>query len=305
MSLDYSPLVGTLDGFGEIIVIANDAGAGIDSATGIPNPNTQPDTQGVIQEYSRHNNIASLAVTNEFAGFSLSGELDKTHYTANETVKITSIPTNLGSFSVSPSVKISILDSVGNIISEYPAQTVNLGVALLNQPLMGENGTTLQNTWKTAQNRVGNYTAKIELIHQNHVVASVNKPFAIVADGVIGHTNTGLGVNKTEYAQNDLVQIHSRLMNTASNAMANAREVTLNVTFWTKTYNYHEFSPNAIHDQYFTLPLKNAVLGDYTVTSITTAPDGSQNTQTLQQQFKVSVNSETAVNISGNIHAKS
>ena len=69
----------------------------------------------MIQEYSRANNIATLAVTGDFAGFSLAGSLDKTSYTANETVTITSMPTNLGSFDTNPSVKVSIIDSVVNV----------------------------------------------------------------------------------------------------------------------------------------------------------------------------------------------
>ncbi|ELA09187.1 FG-GAP repeat-containing protein [Moraxella macacae 0408225] len=295
INLAYSPLAMTLKAVGEIVVIANDAGAGIDSSTGIPNPtlDPKPDNQGVIQEYSRHNNLASLTITNEFAGFRLSAHLDKTHYTANETVKITSIPTNLGSFRVSPSVKVSIFDSMGNLVGIYPPTTVNLDVALINQPLLAKNSTTLQNTWHTAQNRVGNYTAKIELSHQNRVVASVIKPFSIVADGVIGQTKTTLTTDKTQYRSNDLVQIHSRLLNTASNAMATPRKVVLNViaptgkVIWTKQYYYPELAPNALKDQYFTLPLYQATAGDYVLTSTTTAPDGLQSRKVLSQPFKV------------------
>lgn len=310
VSLDYSPLTGTLKDFGEIVVIANDAGAGIESATGIPNPTdptTPQDNHGVIQEYSRHNNIASLSVTADFTGFSLAGVLDKNIYTANENVQITSIPTNLGSFSVTPKVKITILDEVGNTIHQFAEQSTQLGVALLGKPLLNENSATLKNTWNTAQHRIGNYTAKIELIHQNQVVASVNRPFAIVADGAIGQTNTLLATDKTQYQTTDLVQIHSRLLNTASNAMATARDVSLTVTdpagqiIWTKQYNYQELSPNAIKDQYFTLPLHQATAGDYIVTSITTAPDGSQSRQTLTQTFKVLSVSETGSNLSGSI----
>lgn len=310
INLDYSPLTGTLKDFGEIVVIANDAGAGIESATGIPNPTdptTPQDNHGVIQEYSRHNNIASLSVTADFTGFSLAGVLDKNIYTANENVQITSIPTNLGSFSVTPKVKITILDEVGNTIHQFAEQSTQLGVALLGKPLLNENSATLKNTWNTAQHRIGNYTAKIELIHQNQVVASVNRPFAIVADGAIGQTNTLLATDKTQYQTTDLVQIHSRLLNTASNAMATARDVSLTVTdpagqiIWTKQYNYQELSPNAIKDQYFTLPLHQATAGDYIVTSITTAPDGSQSRQTLTQTFKVLSVSETGSNLSGSI----
>lgn len=81
VSIDYTPANSSLADFGELIVIANDAGAGVDSATGIPNPTdpTNPiSNQGVVQEYTRSNNIARIAVTGEFTAFSLAGSVDKT-----------------------------------------------------------------------------------------------------------------------------------------------------------------------------------------------------------------------------------
>ena len=310
LTLDHSPLNGTLNGFGELIVIANDAGAGIDSATGIPNPTdpTKPvDNQGVIQEYSRSNNIASIGVTGDFAGFSLSANLDKTSYTANETVTITSTPTNLGSFDITPTVKVSILDSAGNIVASYPEQTVNLGTALAGEPL-SSNSASIQNFWNTAQQRTGNYTAHIELIHNNKVVASVDKPFAVVADGVAaGLVNSQVYVDKTQYNTTDLVQLHSQLVNTASNALATARQVTLIVKdpagnqVWTQNYQYDELVPNAIKDQYFTVPLNNVSAGQYSVTSVMTAPDGSQTTQTIGKAFEVLSAAQTGINIYGAI----
>lgn len=313
LNLDYSPLTGTLNGFGELIVVANDAGAGIDSATGIPNPtdpNVPVNNQGVIQEYSRANNLASLSITGDFAGFSLSGSLDKTSYTANDTVKISSIATNLGSFATTPTLKVSIIDSAGNVVTTYPEQVVKLGVAMAGQPIGDENSTTVQNFWNTSQQRIGNYTAHIELINNNQTVGSVDKPFAIVADGVkTGQVDSQLAVDKTQYNTTDLVQIHSRLINTASNAMATARNVVLTVKnatgqqIWTQSYNYSELAPNVIKDQYFTVPLKNAPSGSYSVTSTTTAPDGTQTTQTLNKAFEVLSAAQTGINVTGTIQA--
>lgn len=312
LSLDYSPITGTLHDFGEIVVIANDAGAGIDSATGIPNPTdpTKPaDSQGVIQEYSRANNIATLAVTGDFAGFSLAGSLDKTSYTANETVTITSMPTNLGSFDTNPSVKVSIIDSVGNVVATYPEQTVSLTSAVTGQ-VIGTNTTTVQNFWNTSQQRIGNYNAHIELLNNNKPVISIDKPFAIVADGVAaGQVDSQLATDKTQYNTTDLVQVQSGLINTASNAMATARDVTLFVkdadgqTIWAQSYNYAELSPNALKYQYFSVPLNNVKQGKYTVTSVTTAPDGSQTEKTLEKTFEVLSAAQTGINISGTIQS--
>lgn len=312
LSLNYSPLTGNLHDFGELVVIANDAGAGIDSATGIPNPTdpTKPvDAQGVIQEYSRTNNIATLAVTGDFAGFSLSANLDKTSYAANETVTITSTPTNLGSFDTSPTVKVSIIDSAGNVVATYPDQAVTLSSAITGQAT-GSNTTAVQNFWNTSQQRTGNYTAHVELVHNNKTVASIDRPFAIVADGVAaGQVTSQLGTDKTQYNTTDLVQVHSRLINTASNAMATARNVVLLVkneqgqTIWTQNYGYAELSPNVIKDQYFSVPLNNVKQGKYSVVSITTAPDGSQTQQTLQKDFEVLSAAQTGINISGTIQS--
>lgn len=311
LSLSYSPVTGNLHDFGDLIVIANDAGAGIDSATGIPNPTDPtkaPDSHGVIQEYTRDNNIATLAVTGDFAGFSLAANLDKTSYTADETVKITSIPTNLGSFDTNPTVKVSILDSAGNTVTTYPEQAIKLGSALTGQAT-GSNTTTLQNFWNTSQQRTGNYTVHVELLNNNKTVASVDKPFAIVADGIAtGQVDSQLYTDKTQYNTTDLVQVHSRLINTASNAMATARNVALAVkdeqgqTIWTQSYSYNELSPNALKDQYFTVPLNNVKQGKYTVTSITTASDGSQSQQQLTKTFEVLSAAQTGINITGAIN---
>ncbi|WP_227429393.1 carboxypeptidase regulatory-like domain-containing protein [Psychrobacter sp. I-STPA6b] len=319
ISIDYTPANGSLADFGELIVIANDAGAGIDSATGIVNPtdpndpNTSADTQGVIQEYTRHNNLARISITGEFTRFSLAGEVDKTHYQADETVTISAIPTNLGSFPTTPDVRVSIIDSVGNVVKQFADTPVDLGVALTNIGNPPVNSANVTHTWQTGQTRTGNYHAHIELIYQDKVVASLDRPFAIVADDINGlnaQTTSQLYVDKTQYFATDLVQIHSRLQNTASNAMATQREVHLTVAdpngdiIWTQDYNYHELAPNALKDQYFTLPLANAPSGHYTVTSTTTATDGSQAPQILTQSFKVLTASESGFGITGQITAQ-
>lgn len=311
LSIDYTPANSILADFGELIVIANDAGAGVDSATGIPNPAdpTVPvSSQGVVQEYTRSNNIARIAVTGEFTAFSLAGSVDKTSYTANDLVTITATPTNLGSFPTTPSVRVSIIDSAGNVIEQFADTTTDLSVAITNIGNPPVNSANVLNTWQTGQTPIGNYTAHIELIHQDKVVAELDRAFAIVADGALSaQTNSQLYVDKTQYLPTDMVQIHSRVINTASNAMAGQRDVTLTVTdpngqnIWSQNYSYNELAPNAIKDQYFNVPLADAITGSYTVTSTAIAADGTQANQALTQSFTVLSAAQTGFGVAGTL----
>lgn len=311
VSIDYTPANSSLADFGELIVIANDAGAGVDSATGIPNPAdpTVPvSSHGVVQEYTRSNNIARIAVTGQFTAFSLAGSVDKTSYTANDIVTITATPTNLGSFPTTPVVRVSIVDSAGNVIEQFADTTTDLRVAITNIGNPPVNSANVLNTWQTGQTPIGNYTAHIELIHQDKVVAELDRAFAIVADGALSaQTNSQLYVDKTQYLPTDMVQIHSRVMNTASNAMAGQRDVTLTVTdpngqnIWTQDYSYNELAPNAIKDQYFNVPLADAITGSYTVTSTAIAADGTQANQALTQSFTVLSAAQTGFGVAGTL----
>ncbi|MGP5064559.1 carboxypeptidase regulatory-like domain-containing protein [Psychrobacter celer] len=311
LSVNYTPANGSLADFDELIVVANDAGAGIDSATGIPNPTdpTNPvNNQGVVQEYTRSNNIARIAVTGSFAAFSLAGSVDKTSYTANDTVTITASPTNLGSFPTAPSVRVSIIDSAGNTIQQFVDSTVDLSVALTNIGNPPVNSANVLNTWQTGQTPTGQYTAHIELVYQDKVIAELDRAFAIIKDGELSaQTNSQLYVDKTQYLPTDLVQIHSRLINTASNAMAGQRNVSLVVadpsgkTIWTQSYSYDELAPNAIRDQYFNVPLSKAMIGNYSVTSTVMATDGSQAEQTLTQSFNVLSAAQSGFGVAGTL----
>lgn len=311
LSIDYTLANGSLADFGELIVVANDAGAGVDSATGIPNPAdpTVPvSSQGVVQEYTRSNNIARIAVTGEFTAFSLAGSVDKTSYTANDIVTITATPTNLGSFPTTPSVRVSIVDSAGNVIERFADTPTDLSVALSNIGNPPVNSANVLNTWQTGQTPIGNYTARIELIYQDKVIAELDRAFAIIADGALSaQTNSQLYVDKTQYLPTDMVQIHSRVMNTASNAMASQRDVTLTVTdpngqnIWTQDYSYNELVPNAIKDQYFNVPLADAITGSYTVTSTAIVADGTQANQALTQSFTVLSAAQTGFGVAGTL----
>lgn len=315
LSINYTSANGSLADFGELIVVANDAGAGIDSATGIPNPTDLSDpisNQGVVQEYTRSNNIARIAITGNFTAFSLAGSVDKSFYAANDTVTIIASPTNLGSFPTAPSVRVSIVDSAGNTVQQFADSTVDLNVALSKIGNPPVNSANVSNTWQTGQTSIGNYTAHIELIYQDKVVAKLNRDFAIVADGELtAQTSSQLYVDKTQYLATDIVQIHSQLINTASNAMAGRRDVKVTVTdpsgktIWTQDYSYDELAPNALRDQYFNVPLADAMTGSYLVTSTTIATDGSQAEQNLTESFTVLSAAQTGFGVAGTLTSTS
>lgn len=311
VSLAYT---GSLADFGEIVIVANDAGAGLDSATGIPIGQTA-DTTKVIQEYSRSNNTARLAVDGGFVALSLSGSVDNTKYTANKDVAITAIPKNLGSFTSSPIVKTQIIDSAGNVVATLADQPVSLTSALI--PDVG-NAKTLVQKWNTGTHKTGVYTARITLWRKPLLssvtgaaleqVATVDRPFSIVADGVaLGITNARVNTDKAVYTANDYVGINSRLLNTASNQVATRREITLAVkdpngtVIWTQKYSYDELAPNALKDQAFALPLNAATAGNYTVTQTVVAPDASQATQVSTASFEVASSASTGIGIGGTI----
>lgn len=302
---------GSLADFGELVVVANDAGAGLDSATGIIT-GTEDSTK-VIQEFSRSNNSARLAIDGGWTALTLNGSVDKTNYTANTNVTITAIPKNLGSFPSSPIIKTQIIDSAGNIVATLPDQPVALTSALIAD---AGNSKTLTQTWNTGTNRTGNYLARISLwrkpLTSNKLeqVASLDKPFSIVTAGAnLGLTNASISTDKASYTSDDLVNITSRIQNKANNQVASKRVITVEVKdpdaniIFTQTYNYDELTPNALRDQAFELTLKNAKAGAYTVTQTVVAPDGSQANQVSSTTFGVQSSAQTGIGIAGTLAA--
>lgn len=287
VTLKYS---GSLADFGELVVVANDAGAGLDSTTGIPANSNQASAK-IVQEFTRKNNTARLTINGDWVALTLLAKLDKNIYTANEDVSITSKPTNLGSFAVDAIVKTQIIDSAGNVISTLPNQTVALGSALKTKP---ENSKTITQVWNTKTRPVGNYQARISLYKGDNFIVSVDKPFAILANGLnTGLTDGRISTDKQRYQTQDIVMLTSRVRNTASNAVAGQRDVFLEVTdpnnevIWQQTYSHKNMVANAIKDKSFVLNLADAKLGAYKVTQTIITKDGSQPDQKNSTRFVV------------------
>jgi hypothetical protein len=309
ITVDYA---GDMSNFGELVVVANDAGAGIDSLTGIPlNAPSTPPNAGVVQEYTRGNNLARLTFGSGFQSYSLDGLIDKTSYTAGDNVNITAIPSNLGSLPSDVIVRMRIIDSAGNIVATLADQTASLAGSLIGD---GSNSKTLQSPWAVGQSHAGNYRVVIELVRDGwfgqETVASVERTFNVVSDASsLGLTANAVQVDKTQYQAGDTVNITSRIQNTASNDIATARTITLDLIdptgqiIWTQTSNYDPLAPNALIDKTFPVTLSQAIAGSYTVRSTQHAPDGSQADQTVTRSFNVLSSTQTGVGIGGQIQS--
>lgn len=304
ITVDYA---GDMSNFGELVVVANDAGAGIDSLTGIPINVT--DNSGVIQEYTRANNTAHLSFGSGFQSYSLDGQIDKTSYQAGDTINITAIPSNLGSLPSDVIVKTRIIDSAGNIVATLADQPASLASSLMSD---GSNSKTLKMPWAVGQSHVDDYRVVIELIRDGlfgqERVASIERAFSVVNDATsVGLTANSVQVDKTQYQAGDIVNITSRLQNTASNQTATARSVTLELidptgqVIWTQSSYYDSLTPHALVDKTYAVPLKQAVAGNYIVRSTQHAPDGSQADQTVTRSFTVLSSTQSGVGLAGSI----
>ena len=306
ISVDYA---GDMASFGELVVVANDAGAGLDSLTGIPL--NAPNNGGVVQEYTRANNLARLTFGSGFQSYSLDGQIDKTSYGAGDTVNITAIPSNLGSLPSDVIIKTRIIDSAGNVVATLSDQNASLAGSVLGD---GSNSKTMTMPWAVGQSHAGHYRVVIELVRDGwlgqETVATVERSFTVVSSAnSLGITANAVQVDKTQYQAGDTVAITSRLQNTASNEIATARTVTLELVdpngqiIWSQTSNYDPLAPNALIDKTFPVVLSQAVAGSYTVRSTQHAMDGSQADQTVTRSFNVLSSIQSGIGIGGQIQS--
>ncbi len=110
---------GTLASFGQLTIVANDHGTG---------------GAVEVQEFTRTNNTATLAIAGGNQALTLSSSLDKTAYQPIDAVTITATATNLGSFAAQPTIRYTILDSAGTIVATLPDQTPILDASTGTHP---------------------------------------------------------------------------------------------------------------------------------------------------------------------------
>jgi hypothetical protein len=278
---------GSLAGFGQLTIVANDHGAGSSTE---------------VQEFTRTNNTATLAIAGGNQALTLSSSLDKPAYQPADSVTITATATNLGSFAAQPTVRYTILDSVGNVVATLPDQTPSLDAST------GTNASaSVPATWAASGARVGAYTVRTDLIQQGAVVASITTPFQIGSDAASsGLTSTSLSVDKQQYSAADTVTISEHVQNTSTNTVGGPVTVVTTIlnpdgsTRWSQSATYAELVPQQLQQQSYQVPLANAPAGIYTVTTTTTTAAG-QAPYSSQTSFTVLSSSQTATGIKGSL----
>lgn len=308
LSINYD---GDMSDFAELIVVANDAGAGIDSITGIPDGGNEQ-TSGIMREFTRSNNRASLGFSAGFGAHTLSGSLDKPVYQGGEIIRITATVENLGIFASSNQLQLRVIDSSGQTIATLPSQTVTLSGSLGS----GDATAVVTALWPVGGTRPSGYQVVLDLVNPDDLAAppivSTSIPFDVVSNAASdGLTQSFLQVDKTAYAQGDSVQLTARIQNSARNQTASARQQQLELidptgqVIWSQQIDYTELPAEALQDRTFSVPLGQAAAGRYTVRLTTTAPDGSQSSQIVNRSFDVQDVRQTGVGLSGNLQAPS
>lgn len=303
VEISYS---GSLADFGELVVIANDAGAGIESLSGIPAGQTNA---LVIQEYTRANNIARLSIGGGFQSYTLSSSLDQATYQPNQNVQITAQAANLGSFDADATIRMTVLDQVGNVLSVLPSQQVTLVAA-------PDQATTVTGSWNTGNHRIGAYVVRIELIRPSlfgdaEVVATSTQSFHIGSGAAVdtGLTDPRLFADKATYNNVDVINATLQLRNTANNEVAGGRTTTVELVnasgtvLWSTQTHLDQLSPNALDEQHWQIPLNQVDTGLYVLRSTTRADDGRQTDQVRNKTLTVVSNASTLIGVTGTLES--
>lgn len=301
VAISYS---GSLADFGELVVIANDAGAGIESLSGIPAGQTNA---LIIQEYTRTNNIARLSIGGGFQSYTLSSRLDQADYQPNQTVQITAQATNLGSFDADATIRMTVLDQIGNVLSVLPLQQVTLVAA-------PDQAATVTGSWNTSNHRTGAYVVRVELIRPSvfgdaEVVATSTQGFSVGSGASVdtGLTDPRLFADKANYNNVDVINATLQLRNTANNEVAGGRTTTVELVnasgtvLWSTQTHLDQLSPNALDEQHWQVPLNQVDTGLYVLRSTTRADDGRQTDQVRSQTLTIVSNASTLIGVTGTL----
>lgn len=281
---------GNLIDFGEIIAIANNDG----------HQQSMP-----FHESNRQNNTARLNIGAN-ASHSILGittQLDKTQYSAQDHVEISTEVSNLGSYASQGTVQHQIYDAENHLIATLATYDVALTA---NQQSSDQHKQTT--SWSLIGIYSGSYHIQTNLIQNNRIVASNQNSFviqsaAIQADGL---TETSIGAEKASYPVNGRVVMDMKLMNTSSNDLSAPATVLTEVfddheqVIFTRQVQYAQLAANAIKQAQYTLQLSNARAGRYTIRTTTTV---GQHTYTRQANFEVLSATQTGLGLIGTLTA--
>lgn len=278
---------GNLVDFGEVIIVANDAGQS---------------NAVKIQEYTETNNTARLSVTGGYESLGLTANLDKVAYQASENVLVTANVSNLGSFASGATVRHSIYDSENNLIATLPSYDVSLAAA---HQTNDNHSQALP--WSLTGIYSGQYRVQTELIKQGNVIATANNTLTVQSSAAAeGLTDTRIRTDKQQYPVNGLVTLEMQLQNTSSNDLGGAATVLTEVldssgqVLFSQTATYQQLAANALKQEHYQLQLSNAKVGNYTVRTTTTS---GQQTYTRQTNFNVLSSTQTGLGLVGALTA--
>lgn len=279
---------GNLADFGEIVIIANDAGQS---------------NVVKIQEYTETNNTARLSVTGGYESLELTANLDKVAYQASENVLVTANVSNLGSFASGATVRHSIYDNANNLITTLPSYDVSLAAA---HQTNDNHSQALP--WSLIGIYSGQYRVQTDLIKQGNVIATANNSLTVEsATAVDGLTNTLIRTDKQQYPVNGLVTLEMQLQNTSSNDLGGAATVLTEVldnngqVIFSQTATYPQLAASVLKQEQYQLQLSNAKVGNYIVRTTTTA--SNQQSYVRQTSFRVLSVTQTGLGLVGALNA--
>jgi len=248
---DYEEVVyaysGSLVSFGELYVVANETAA----------------RQRQFVEVARDNNTAHLAIVDGFGGVTLSVATDKAAYAAQENAGLTATLANLGSFSATRDVQLTIIDASGNVVATLPLLSVTAAAS--------ESGSGVH-SWNTGVLHAGVYGVRADVLYGGQVIATSSSAFTVQGNAAPGQALTSTVVtNRVAYSGLDQVQITARLINPSPNQVYENLVLSTRVTgpagqvIWTQPDALVQVQPQDLRDQNYTLPLQNAAPGNYQV----------------------------------------
>lgn len=250
VSGDYEDVVydytGGLVSFGELYVVANEDAARVRQ----------------YPEVAKDNNVAHLAIADGFGGVTLSVSSDKANYAAQENAALTAALTNLGSFSATRDVQLTITDAAGNLVATLPLMAIS-----------ADAGATAQSasTWNTGLLHAGVYGIRADVIHAGQVIASSSSAFMVGSQAGTQALTAIVTTNRASYSGLDQVQVAARVINPSANQVYEGLVLMTRVLnpagqeIWMQSDSLAQMQPQDLRDRNYSFALQGAAPGNYQV----------------------------------------
>ena len=229
-----------------------------------------------ISGFTRHDSYHTIIGANYSAGASapelavvaLAVATDQPSYPEHSPVRLSAQVDNKGADTASLQLVLRINDAQGFEVARFEH---SLGILAADASVLHEQ------PWNTVTQLAGNYTLVGQVLDENgSTVAAASTPFASTA----GSSTTGgdtlqgalsVATDKAEYQSGDLVQLNTLARNLTTNAIIDAARVHLRVfdpngkAVFEHEHTIGQMSPGALRELDARQPLRDALLGAYTV----------------------------------------